>query len=443
MRNGIRDVFGLLLSVVLICSTVGTALAQDEEIVLHLWMQPWDEWQQDWMNKWVAVYNEQTDGVRVEVSYVPESTWGEKLISAQAAGIAPDIYPVNLSRYGTEVARGTIQPLDPYVDPAIFDDLQDNFRRAVTVNGKYYGYPYQAEATQVLYYRTDMFEQAGLDPESPPKTWDELYEYAQKLTTDYTFGFQLNTLDGDIAWTSYGLQYNTTGGFAINDNWDAAIVNTDDYRDLFAYFKKLHDMGVVPQQALCDPFSTRALCDGAVAMLCAGSWNFALIREEYPDVADFIKIAPVPTRDGDHTRCSSAMGGWGLAIDAKTQHPQEAADFIAWLLAGDPEIMLDFCGRAGFGKCNTRKSVVERINQDPTLQHDEWVRVLNNEIMPYVVPEPVFDWAIALAVGRAITRVVVEGQSIDDSLAQCEREINDYIALNRLAGKNPNYQPTE
>jgi len=406
-----------------------------------MWIRPWDEWQQDWLTTWVEEYNAQTNGVTVNVSFVPESTWDEKIISAQAANIAPDIYMVNLSSFGIEAARGTIQPLDPFVNPVIFEDLQENFENAVSVDGKHYGYPYQVEATQVLYYRTDLFEQAGLDPEKPPKTWDELYEYAEKLTDQYTFGFQLNTNDGDLSWTSFGLQYNTTGGFAINDNWDAAVVNTDDYRALFTYFKKLYEMGVVPEQALCNPFHTNALCEGSVAMLCAGSWNFELIRNEYPDIADLIEIAPVPTREGDPTKGSSAVGGWGLAIDAITPHPQEAADFIAWLLAGDPEIMVDFCTRAGFGKTTTRKSVAEALSNDPALKDDKWLAILNYEIMPYAVREPGHDWAISMAVGQAIMRVVTGGQSIDDALLQCEKEINDYIALNDLAGKNPNHQP--
>ncbi len=429
----------MLMVMVLVTSLCMPALAADKTVV-YLWVQPWDNFQQEWMTDWVEVYNEASESVKIEVTFVPDSVWGEKIKAAQGAGTTPDIWCVNLTKVDTEVKLGSIQALDTYLDAGIFDDLQDNFKDVAEVNGHYYAYPYQAEAGQVLYYRKDMLEAAGLDPNAPPKTWAEVIDYAQKLTSEWTYGFQLNTEDWTIGWTSYGLQYNTNGGYCITDNWDKANINNDNYRALFEYFKTLHDLEVVPAQALSDSFGVAPVCEGSVAMMCAGSWNFQLIHDNYPEVVDLIGVAPMPTIDGDYTRASSAVGGWALAVDANSAHPQEAAEFIGWLLGGDPAIMLDFCTRAGYGKQSVRKSVSDLVMQDEQLSANEWLVTLMDEILPYGVLEPSFPWDISLEVGQALNRVIVFGQDIDASLAEAEQKINSYIELNNIAGTNPAYQ---
>lgn len=62
-----------------------------------------------------------------------------------------------------------------------YDGFMMNSRDGETT----YGIPWQ-RSTIVLYYNKDAFEAAGLDPEQPPKTWDELKEDAKKLTITET-----------------------------------------------------------------------------------------------------------------------------------------------------------------------------------------------------------------------------------------------------------------
>ena len=47
--------------------------------------------------------------------------------------------------------------------------------------GRYYGIPYTVDLSGLVWNK-ELFREAGLDPERPPETWDELIEYAQKLT---------------------------------------------------------------------------------------------------------------------------------------------------------------------------------------------------------------------------------------------------------------------
>ena len=53
---------------------------------------------------------------------------------------------------------------------------------AVTQDGHIYGVPTNFGKT-ILFYRADLFRQAGLDPNRPPRNWDELYSTAQRLTS--------------------------------------------------------------------------------------------------------------------------------------------------------------------------------------------------------------------------------------------------------------------
>ena len=58
------------------------------------------------------------------------------------------------------------------------------------VDGKTWGIPFQ-RSTIVLYYNKDMFKEAGLDPNKPPKTWAELVEVSKKLTKDGQYGIMV------------------------------------------------------------------------------------------------------------------------------------------------------------------------------------------------------------------------------------------------------------
>ena len=58
------------------------------------------------------------------------------------------------------------------------------------IEGKTWGIPFQ-RSTIVAYYNKDKFREAGLDPESPPKTWDEMESIGKALTKDGTYGLMI------------------------------------------------------------------------------------------------------------------------------------------------------------------------------------------------------------------------------------------------------------
>ncbi|WP_020591947.1 ABC transporter substrate-binding protein [Kiloniella laminariae] len=83
------------------------------------------------------------------------------------------------------IEQGAIVPFDDVVETADEKAWLDGFYPALMENGKTrdktWGIPFQ-RSTIVMYYNKDAFRAAGLDPEAPPATWDELVEAGKKLT---------------------------------------------------------------------------------------------------------------------------------------------------------------------------------------------------------------------------------------------------------------------
>ena len=74
-------------------------------------------------------------------------------------------------------------PVQKWIDKEKFDtsSYEKNIMAYYTVDNQLYSMPFNT-STPILYYNKDMFKEAGLDPEKPPQTFEEVAADAQKLT---------------------------------------------------------------------------------------------------------------------------------------------------------------------------------------------------------------------------------------------------------------------
>jgi ABC-type sugar transport system permease subunit/ABC-type glycerol-3-phosphate transport system substrate-binding protein len=166
------------------------------------------------------------------------------MLMAIAGGMAPDVLYVNFRQLENYVNQGFLLPLDDYLarEPHLMDKVQQQIRDVITVKGHVYSFPYQ-QAVQALYYRKDYFRDAGLDPNRPPKNWDEFYSYAQKLTKpekgQWGFGFYADPQGTAYWWINFLWQ---AGGEAVkqlpNGRWVTAF-NTPEGATALKFYKKL------------------------------------------------------------------------------------------------------------------------------------------------------------------------------------------------------------
>lgn len=144
---------------------------------------------------------------------------------AAAAGRPPAIAQISyrLLRYASETFGPT--PIDR-VAAGEFQAVADTYHPSVLklgqLKGMYWGMPY-ALSSPVMYYNPDLFKAAGLDPNAPPKTWEDVVRAARTIK-DKTGKFGLYIQMDDtwpMTWFLYGL-----GGQWLSEDGERAQVNT-------------------------------------------------------------------------------------------------------------------------------------------------------------------------------------------------------------------------
>ncbi|MBN9154055.1 MAG: extracellular solute-binding protein [Microbacterium sp.] len=409
----------------------------DGTIHVIFWQQKFEDYQQAWFKKYVDAFNKSQKKVQVDYVVVPADTWQQKLKAAQAAGKQPDIATTNYGNIAAGVANGQFVDLDKYLPAKAFADIKDNVKSFVQVEGKNYAYPMLVEPSTVLYYRTDLVKAAGLDPNSPPKTWAELIEWAKKLTTGKVKGMTIASVAADLGWSSWGLQYNACGQLPINGDWSKAEATKPCYEDLLNFYKELYKGGLMPQQPKVGYADASPYGNGEVAMMADGSWAVGQLKNDFPKMVANTAVAPFPSIDGDMSKTTATLGGWTLTVDAKSKNPKDAASFVNYLLAGDPAIMADFFKTSGYSKFTVRTSVDEALASDPDASSDPFMKIISDKIVPNGKQEPGYPWDISLAFGTAIESAMKGNASVGDALKTANASINDVIQKQSLAGTGP------
>jgi multiple sugar transport system substrate-binding protein len=152
-----------------------------EEIVLDYWQYAFDA-KVKLMDELIEEFEADNPGIKVKQTNFPYDQYNEKVAAQVPAGKGPDVINLFYGWVPKYVDSGYLQPLPQDAFP--HEEIESEFFplvEATKLDGEYWTIP-TAVRTLALFYNKDLFEEAGLDPNAPPKDWDELQEYAEKLT---------------------------------------------------------------------------------------------------------------------------------------------------------------------------------------------------------------------------------------------------------------------
>src|SRR2546428_6046126 len=135
------------------------------------------------LEKVVADFNKSQSKIQVEAIF--QGSYDDllaKLNTALASNSAPALVQVYDIGQRYMIDSGEIVPVQSFIDRDKWDtsDFEPAVLNYYKVEGKLYSMPWNSSSS-ILYYNKDAFKEVGLDPEKPPRTFEEVTEYAKKL----------------------------------------------------------------------------------------------------------------------------------------------------------------------------------------------------------------------------------------------------------------------
>lgn len=134
----------------------------------------------------VDEFNDSQDDVTIEAEALPWDSLYQQFLTAATSDGGPDIVAMSGSRLSQYAEQGVLAPTDDfYADTTYMDTsvLTEGAVQASMYDGVNYGVPLNLGPV-MLYWNKTLFEEAGLDPEAPPTTWEEFEEMVPDLTVD-------------------------------------------------------------------------------------------------------------------------------------------------------------------------------------------------------------------------------------------------------------------
>ncbi|HZS32765.1 MAG TPA: sugar ABC transporter substrate-binding protein [Methylomirabilota bacterium] len=281
-----------------------------------------------------AEFEKRNPGIKVIPETVTSAERVPKFTAAMEAGRGPDIYMDTPPNGPNLIARGYCASLEPLLR-AEKEDIKARFTKGdldsfLDDRGELHFLPYST-GPMGLVYNARAFQDAGLDPNRPPRTWEELLEYAKKLTHDGKYGIGLFGKGDNSSvwrlwywWMTNGAEVLTPDGKKSAINSPAFIEGIDFWADLYRKHK------VAPPSVPANSFgeNNQLFAQGVVAMVQSGVWQFGVTEKINPAMKGQIRVAPMPVR-----KVPVAAGGGtdSLCITRTSTHAREAWELLKFL----------------------------------------------------------------------------------------------------------------
>lgn len=232
---------------------------------------------------------------------------------------------------------GLAAPIEDILPQSFINDLYPDVMKAFEIDGSAYGVPLYI-SPYVLYYNKTLFEQAGLDPNTPPKTYDEMLMMAKKLSQlkdsngNKVYAFGQTTASVPVSGSSVNAMIFNFGGTVLDDNGKLAVDN-DGFKKAINMLKTLDDLSYNPQNAkLKDLRNLFAL--GQLAMYYDQSWGFNGVRTINPDAENFTASA-APLVGANGSGQSLLQSHCFILVDNGEQRKEALNKFVQYVISED------------------------------------------------------------------------------------------------------------
>ncbi len=360
-----------------------------------------------------------------------EPVWGgnyaenmQKTVAALQAGNPPDVAVHLAVDLVTLRDMDAVVPLDEFIQreggekfladffPAFLSDLKSE--------GKVWALPFQ-RSTPILYINKELFRKAGLDPNKPPTTWEELLAAAQKATVRNAQGQTTTwglTIADDI-WLLMCFIYQN-GGRTSSPDFKKVYLGEPAAVEAVQFWVDMANKHKVMPRHRTFPISVQDFAAGNTAMLIHSTGNLRFVR----DSAKFEwGTAFLPK----HKQQAVAIGGAGFYIFKKSSKEKQEAAWRFMKYATSPEIQARW--NIGSGYIATRQSSFNLPLMKEYTGKLPQALVARDQI-PYALPEMSThdNWKMRNVFVTTFQEILDEKYSPQEGMKRAQAEIDKILA---------------
>lgn len=374
------------------------------------------------MQERINAYNASQDEIEVKLIATTDHVQNmQKLQLSTASGQAPNIVAVNY--IDVENAAKLYDYLDfnellpKYGDYTVGNWLGE-LPKYGNIDGRQISLPYFSN-NLYLHYNKKLFRDAGLDPEKPPQTWEELKEYALQIkdkTGKVGFSWGQNDPYYEVnTWAYLNFVYQNKG-VVWDDKVTECKLGNQEGKDALKYLMELLDDGASTMELPENGFES-----GSIGMILYGSWQLDPYTEA---LGDDYGSALMPIPDGGK-KATMAGGEHLMILDSGDEKINDAAyKVFKWLVS--PEEMAHVCKKEGAVPVTDFCRDSDAFNE--LKENASYQTSMDNVQYSVFYPAPASYAEMSTAIYNNLTKAYFKETSVDVAIDNMVKEVNDIIA---------------
>jgi len=365
----------------------------------------------------IEVFKEEYPDTKITVQSIPWGTAHEKMITAVAGGIGPDVCQFGTTWIPEFVALNALEPLDAYIEESKSIDKDDYFEgswETGIIKNVNYGVPWYVD-TRVLFYRTDVLKEVGFD--HAPRTWTELKDACQKLMVkndkgDYLrTGISLSAVDAKalvmFMWSN--------SGDVLNKDLEL-IINSPENAEALDYYASFFKDGLSPMVSKGGLELYTNFKSGFTPMFIGGPWMLKDLDNYAADIKGKWDVATLPIKKTG----TSFVGGSSFGIFKDSKNKELAWKFIEFM--SRPDIQIEWY------KLTTDLPTRLEAWEDDYFDDKSKVKVFGKQLFNTNSPPRLQKWEeIEGIINLQMEKVVHDKATAEEALAIMEKKIGKIL----------------
>jgi len=306
----------------------------------------------DYVNGIISEFQEKHPDVVIEWVDIPMNAMKQKLLASIAGGVPPDVVNLNSEFAQVLAQNNALVNMDEAVPEKDKELYFKGLWNAARFEGKNYAIPWYV-TTRIVMYNREIFREAGIDPDKPPATWDEVGEYAgiiKKKTGKY----------GYMPAVKFIEDLEIRGIPIINEKRTKALFNSPEAVKLLTWYSDMFRNEIIPAETLTEGYqgAVNRYQSGTLAMIIAGPTLLKRIQKDSPGVYKNTGVAPMPLGKGNVIPAATM----NLVVPISSKKRKIAVEFA--LFVTNNKHQLQFCKLVPLLPSTKKAAKDEFFNED-------------------------------------------------------------------------------